>query len=1155
MKALKRIGLSLLVLLLVGTGAYWHFFGPEPEYEDKLLVFSKTDGFRHESIEPGIEAVKRLGRKQKFSVVATEDPSVFNPNSLSAFKAVMFLSTTGDVLDARQQEALERYIQAGGGYVGVHSAADTEWQGNSWPWYTRLVGAAFLSHPNDPSNVQIATIKVVDANHASTSHLPDEWTREDEWYDFQRFYPQVNVLLEVDESTYQGAVTGGKHPIAWYHDYDGGRSFYTALGHTPESFQEPAFLEHLAGGISYAMGEDVSLDYSKAKPESWRFRKQILDAAMDEPMAMAFREDGSLYFVERKGALRRFDKARGESELIATLPVYHRGENGLQGISFHIDSASNEWLYLFHTLESIQGVTHTVARYPVQGDVIGLENGETLIEIPIDAGDLQHVGGGLQFDSAGNLWISVGDNTNPHESAGYSPTDYGEDRTEYDAARGAGNTQDLRGKILRITPLPEGGYDIPEGNLFSNPEEGRPEIFVMGVRNPFRFSVDTHTNTLYWGEVGPDADDDSDIRGPRGYDEFNRTSKAGNFGWPFVIGNNFPYGRYDYATGTSSGLQDPAAVINDSPRNTGLNILPPARPAWIYYPYMISDEFLELGMAGRSAMAGPVYYYDDFPDNDEKLPEYYDGKLLIYDWVRRWIKAVSMDASGNIEKIESFMGDTYFSAPIDMKLAPDGSLYLLEYGSAWFSQNDDAYLTRIAFYASDNPPPAAVIASSNTVGAAPLYVDLSAADSYDPNGAPEELSYEWALLENGKVLEVLSDQRDYRFAAVTAGEYDIQLTVTDKDGAQSLAGLVIQAGNDAPEISLSFPGANASFYWGEASIPYQVEVTDTEDGRTADGSIDPAQVTVSFDFLPEGLDIASIAQGHQQQADSDAGLGQMSNSDCLACHQQEKTSVGPSFLDIAERYQGDETAVELLSQKVIKGGGGNWGKLAMPPHPQLEEATVREMISYILDPDAGTQGMPLSGTIEFNRHVHQTTQADDLPFSINPGQYVMNVSYKDRGAPGAKRQKATASNVFRHPVLGIADMDETYEMMIAHNAALGDLSIGVYKITADPGTSSYARLNNIDLKGVSKIRCYLITSGMITTGGELILRSASPDGQELARASVENEGLSLPTAINSVAELDVSHVDERNDLFFIGHTEEESNKGVVFILLAIEFLK
>jgi type 1 glutamine amidotransferase len=235
-----------IVFVALGALAQLTAFGAEPSGAFKVLVFSKTAAFRHTSITNGIAAIRQLGTNNNFDVVATENAADFTDANLAQFATVVFLSTTGDVLDATQQAAFERYIRAGGGYVGIHSASDTEY---SWPWYGGLVGAYFTNHPA----IQKAVVLTEDSNHPSTHFLAEGWLRNDEWYNFQS-NPRANVhlLARLDESSYSGGTMGGDHPIAWCHDYDGGRAWYTAGGHTSQSFTEPLFLAHLLGGIRYA---------------------------------------------------------------------------------------------------------------------------------------------------------------------------------------------------------------------------------------------------------------------------------------------------------------------------------------------------------------------------------------------------------------------------------------------------------------------------------------------------------------------------------------------------------------------------------------------------------------------------------------------------------------------------------------------------------------------------------------------------------------------------------------------------------------------------------------------------------------------------------------------------------------------------------------
>jgi type 1 glutamine amidotransferase len=243
-----RIAVLLALALAMGrfpAGAVPAASAEEP----RILVFSKTAGFRHDSIPAGIAAFRAMGEANGFAVDATEDATIFTPVDLARYRTVVFLLTTGDVLDDTQQSAFEAYLRAGGSWMGVHSASDTE---HAWPWYGGLIGATFFNH----SAIQPARVRVETRDHPSTSGLTDPWMRTDEWYNFSDS-PRQNgnvILLTLDESSYVGGTMGSDHPIAWYHEYDGGRAFYTALGHTAASYGEPDFLAHLLGGLLYAMG-------------------------------------------------------------------------------------------------------------------------------------------------------------------------------------------------------------------------------------------------------------------------------------------------------------------------------------------------------------------------------------------------------------------------------------------------------------------------------------------------------------------------------------------------------------------------------------------------------------------------------------------------------------------------------------------------------------------------------------------------------------------------------------------------------------------------------------------------------------------------------------------------------------------------------------
>jgi cytochrome c len=243
-------GYAILLTLAAFLGAPLHRAAAADGADSRftVLVFSKTAGFRHDSIPQGIAAIEALGAEHGFAVDSTEDAAWFSDAVLGRYKVVLFLNTTGDVLDAGEKAAFERYIRSGGGFVGIHSASDTEY---GWPWYGRLVGAWFASHPQ----IQRATIHIANPDHPSTKGLPAAWERTDEWYNF-RSNPRgaVQVLATLDEATYSGGAMGADHPITWCQTIDGGRSWYTAMGHTKESYDEPLFRLHLLGGIESAAG-------------------------------------------------------------------------------------------------------------------------------------------------------------------------------------------------------------------------------------------------------------------------------------------------------------------------------------------------------------------------------------------------------------------------------------------------------------------------------------------------------------------------------------------------------------------------------------------------------------------------------------------------------------------------------------------------------------------------------------------------------------------------------------------------------------------------------------------------------------------------------------------------------------------------------------
>lgn len=661
-----------------------------------VLVFSKTTMYRHASITNGVAAIRKLGAENGFTVEATEDSSAFTAENLKRFQAVVFLSTSGDILYEAQQTAFRSYLTNGGGLAGVHAAvAGKVATEGTWPWYVEQFCTEFDNH----KAIEQATVRIEDRTNASTAHLPARWSRTDEWYNFTASTRgKVHVLAALDEESFHGGTMGGDHPVAWCRKVGKGRLWYTALGHTEASYTELHFLQHLLGGIQIAAGVK-SADFTPN--EDPRFTKTVLDRSARDPMEIAVAKDGRVFYVERLGVVKLCQPETQTAQVVGKLPVFETLDNGLLGITLDPDFLNNRWLYLFYSPVGVN--ENRVARFTLNDDALDLASEKILLRIPVQREQpICHTGGSMTFDAGGNLYISTGDNVNPFDSDGFSASDERPGRAPWDAQGTSANANDLRGKILRVHPEKDGSVTIPHSNLFPpGTPDTRPEIYVMGCRNPFRIGVDARNGLLYWGEVGPDAQAPKAERGPAGFDEVNQARAAGNFGWPHFVADNKPYRRYEFATKTSGEPWDAAHPINTSPNNTGPRELPPAQPALIAYPYSASTRFPLTGSGGRSAMAGPVYYFHAALKSPRKLPAEFDHTLFVYDWMRSWILAVKLDSQERIVSMKRFLPATEFKRPMDMELGSDGALYIMEWGTQYNGGNADAQIVRIDYH--ENP--------------------------------------------------------------------------------------------------------------------------------------------------------------------------------------------------------------------------------------------------------------------------------------------------------------------------------------------------------------------------------------------------------------------------------------------------------------------
>ena len=490
--------------------------------------------------------------------------------------------------------------------------------------------------------------------------------------------------------------------------------------HGRSSAVDRPFLRCAVLSASFVLG--CGSERAQYTPPPSRFTVTVLDTAPGEPVGLAVLPDGRVLHTTRDGDVWLHD-GLGEKALAAHIPVYTHDEEGLQGIAIDPEFADNGWVYLYYSppLDTVADDPATAAdeglapetgseetwaafaghlrlsRFVLAGAELDLATEQVILEVPVDRGLCCHIGGQIDFDAAGHLLLSTGDDTNPFASSGYAPLDERPARNPaFDAQRSAANTNDLRGKLLRIHVEADGTYTIPEGNLFApDTDRARPEIFAMGLRNPFRFSVDRERGLVYVADYAPDAPSPSIARGPAATGKWAILSGPANLGWPYCATAELPYVDYDFATSTSGEPFDCARPVNDSPRNTGLVELPPVEQPAVYYSYRPTQDFPELGSGGIGPMAGPVYVFDASLPAARRWPAELAGAPLFYEWVRDFVAVMHLDGEGRLDRIESLATEFRVDNPIDMEFGRDGALYVLNYGDGFNSANPDASLVRI----------------------------------------------------------------------------------------------------------------------------------------------------------------------------------------------------------------------------------------------------------------------------------------------------------------------------------------------------------------------------------------------------------------------------------------------------------------------------
>ncbi len=558
----------------------------------------------------------------------------------------------------------------------------------------------------------------------------------------------------------------------------GGKTVITSIAFMKKTI---AFLSSF-GILACALAQPAKI------PKHDHFNVETLVTGLVDAMEMAVLPTGDVLIAERTGSLKWFSATTKQVKELKKFAVSvktgnNSRETGLLGVAADPNFLKTPWIYVCYSPPKPE--EHRLSRFTLQKGELTDE--KILLTVPQSRADgVCHEGGSIAFDKQGHLFLSFGDNTNPFAADGSAPINEIEGVEHQNAQRSAGNTNDLRGKIIRIKPTADGRYTIPKGNLFPpGTPKTRPEIFVMGNRNPWRIGVDQRTSFLYWGEVGPDARKESP-RGPGGYDEINQAKTAGYYGWPYFIADNKAYTAYDFKEKKLGKPFNVSAPTNESRLNTGLKQLPPPRPALWFVQHSCH-------------CAATVYYYDDYPASATKLPKELDQCLITYDWNNGHMQLTKLNKNSDMEWKENWLFEKKFIHPSDVEMGKDGSMYVLEYGSSWYDSKD---------------------------------------------GKLKKITY--------------------------------------------------------------------------STTPISVEKQKVIDPR-----------------------LAGLKENHP-------GTLLLAESNCISCHQTKVKSVGPSYVEVADRYRKTKDADTALIKKVMQGGGGVWGAVPMPPNPQYNEEQVNQMIDAIL---------------------------------------------------------------------------------------------------------------------------------------------------------------------------------------------------------------
>lgn len=802
---------------------------------------------------------------------ANKNPRIFSAANLAQYDAVFFFNAgghtggsgaTGPLWTDPQRDAIRTFVNNGGGIAANHLATDIGAGAVSWGWWDGMGNSAIGSTmPGHPAAPQTGNIQVTDRHHPSTSDLPEEWPISDEFYMFNRSVRGTHhVLMSLDENTPGfnpgGLAMGQDHPVSWCRRYDGGRVYANALGHygslyQPSGGQPSNLVKSLVGGVLWVAG--VAGEEGDCGGTVWEnFRRTTLATDLNGPIGIDIAEDGKVYWTEigapgheSSGRLRMYDPDTNSTNLVATIltraDALGASEDGVLGMTLDPNFTSNRHVYIYYSPRGASegwpntGASMTlgynlVSRFQLNAAGTAVVSEQEILRIPKtkvapngDGGPSgattnwpAHTGGaGMDFDGAGNLYIGVGDDVNPYDAnRDYSPIDQRYEN-RYDARNTSANTNDLRGKVLRIKPRPNASgaagqgttYDIPTGNMFPvGTAQTKPEIYAMGFRQPFSVHADPEIpGKVVVGEYGPDAGSNNASRGPAGIIEWNHITQPGFYGWPFCTGDNSTantYFRFQYPSGPTGAQFDCslANIPNESSFNTGLaNIPGPAVPATIWHKRdgtAPARQGIPTAGGGQEANSGPVYRFDPDNPSETKWPAYFDGSWIVYNRSQNWWRETKLRSDGTLLRANplpqpSQLGGGPSSMVIPTRFGPDGSLYMASWvGGGRGDQGQASQLMRIDYVGDqeDESPPTATATVSGITGPGGAYVgkatlNIEAEDVGISGVSRIDLRInggDWQPFPNDNFADPFVHSQPFN----TPGAYEVEYRAVDRGGIQ-----------------------------------------------------------------------------------------------------------------------------------------------------------------------------------------------------------------------------------------------------------------------------------------------------------------------------------------------------------------------------------